>query len=140
MLVWIEEVLPLAKPITSSGVKLDSEKLKARNDAQAKAVMTKGGFGLIVLGGSHDLSDSVRWLGEGKCAYIRMTTRRFKELSGKTARRSAGEPQVTPGTPDGGSGERWPRSACSWPAMLSLSSSSAATTTRAIMFGRSVAF
>jgi len=46
-----------------------------------KAVMAKGGFGLIVLGGSHDLSDSVRRLGQGRCEYIRVTTRRFKEFS-----------------------------------------------------------
>jgi len=85
----IEQVLPLddadlldrAKPITPSGVKLDREKVAAREDAQVKAVMAKGGFGLIVLGGSHDLSDSVRRLGQGRCEYIRVTTRRFKEFS-----------------------------------------------------------
>jgi hypothetical protein len=46
-----------------------------------KGVMDKGAFGLIVLGGSHDLSENVRRLGEGQCEYIRMTTRRFKEFS-----------------------------------------------------------
>ena len=46
-----------------------------------KAVMAKGGFGLIVLGSSHDLSDSVRRLGQGRCEYIRVTIRRFKEFS-----------------------------------------------------------
>jgi hypothetical protein len=34
------------------------EKRKARNDAQVKLVMERGNFGLIVLGGSHDLTDS----------------------------------------------------------------------------------
>jgi hypothetical protein len=52
----------------------------AREDAQVKAVLAKGNFGLIVLGGSHDLSDSVRQLGQGQCDYIR-ATRRFKEFS-----------------------------------------------------------
>ena len=86
----IDEVLPLddadlldrAKPITPEGkVRLDPEKLKARQVAQVKAVMDKGGFGLIVLGGAHDLSDSVRRLGQGRCEYIRVTTRRFREFS-----------------------------------------------------------
>ena len=85
----VEQVLPLddadllerAKPITPSGVKLDRERVAAREDAQVKAVMAKGGFGLIVLGGSHDLSDSIRRLGQGRCEYIRVTTKRFKEFA-----------------------------------------------------------
>jgi hypothetical protein len=85
----VEQVFPLddadllerAKPITPSGVKLDRERVAAREDAQVKAVMAKGGFGLIVLGGSHDLSDSVRRLGQGRCEYIRVTTKRFKEFA-----------------------------------------------------------
>lgn len=86
----IDEVLPLddadlldsAKPVTPEGkMRLDSEKLKARQGAQVKAVMEKGGFGLIVLGGAHDLSDSVRRLGQGRCEYFRVTTKRFKEFA-----------------------------------------------------------
>jgi len=86
----IEEVLPLedadtldkAKPVTRNGsIKLDPATIEARHDAQVKAVMDKGGFGMIVLGGTHDLSDSVRRLGQGRCEYIRITTRRFKEFN-----------------------------------------------------------
>jgi hypothetical protein len=86
----IEEVLPLddagllesAKPMTPEGkIRLDPEKLKARRDAQVKGVLNKGGFGLIVLGGSHDLSENVRRLGQGRSDYLRVTTRRFKEFS-----------------------------------------------------------
>jgi hypothetical protein len=67
----IDDVLPLddaelldeAKPITPEGkVRLDPEKLKARQDAQVKSLLEKGAFGLIVLGGAHDLRDSVRRL------------------------------------------------------------------------------
>jgi hypothetical protein len=85
----IEEVLPLddgdlldqANPVTPEGkVRLDPDKVKARQDAQVKAVLNRGAFGLIVLGGAHDLSDSVRRLGQGRCEYIRVTTRRFKEF------------------------------------------------------------
>jgi hypothetical protein len=86
----IEEVLPLddsdlldrAKPITPEGkVRIDRDKLEARHDAQVKAVLDGATFGLIVLGGAHDLSDSVRRLGQGECEYIRVTTRRFKQFS-----------------------------------------------------------
>jgi hypothetical protein len=55
--------------------------LKARQDTQVNGVLEKGAFGLIVLGGAHDLSDNVRRLGQGRCEYIRVTTRRFKEFS-----------------------------------------------------------
>jgi hypothetical protein len=67
----IDDVLPLddaelldeAKPITPEvKVRLDPEKLKARPDAQVKSGLEKGALGLIVLGGAHDLSDSVRRL------------------------------------------------------------------------------
>ena len=62
-------------------MKLDRGKIAAREDAQVKAVMAKGNFGLIVLGGSHDLSDSVRRIGQGRCEYIRVTTRQYKEFA-----------------------------------------------------------
>lgn len=85
----IDDVLPLddadlldrAKPVTPEGkIRLDKEKVKARNDAQVKAVMDGGGFGLIVLGGAHDLSDSVRRLGQGRCEYVRVTTKQFQKI------------------------------------------------------------
>ena len=76
------DLLEQAKPITPDGkVKLDPAMLTARQDAQVKSVLGKGAFGLIVLGGSHDLSDNVRRMGLGKCEYLRINTRRFKEFS-----------------------------------------------------------
>ena len=62
-------------------MKLDPERLTARHDAQVKAVLDKGGFGLIVLGGAHDLSDNVRRLGQERCEYIRVTTSQYKQFS-----------------------------------------------------------
>jgi hypothetical protein len=44
-------------------------------------VLDNGPFALIVLGGDHDLSDSVRRLGRNRCEYIRVTTKRFREFS-----------------------------------------------------------
>jgi hypothetical protein len=75
------EVLDMANPVTPNGVMADAEKRKAREDAQVKAVLERGGLALIVLGGSHDLSDSVRRLGQGRCEYMRVTTRRYKEFA-----------------------------------------------------------
>ena len=86
----IDEVLPLddlelldrAKPVTPKGkVRLDPDRLRDRQDAQVKAVLEKGDFGLIVLGGAHDLSGSVRQLGQGRCEYVRVTTQRYREFS-----------------------------------------------------------
>jgi hypothetical protein len=86
----IDEVFPLddadlldqARPITPGGkLRIDPRKLTARHDAQVKAVLDSGPFGLIILGGVHDLSDSVRRLGGDRCEYIRVTTRRFLEFS-----------------------------------------------------------
>lgn len=86
----IDEVLPLddaealehAKPITPDGkVQMDPAKLAARHDAQVRAVLDRGPFGLIVLGGAHDLSDSVRRLGGGHCESIMVATWRFRGFS-----------------------------------------------------------
>lgn len=85
----LEEVLPLedaaalekAKPISpSGGVKLDPVKLEARHDAQVKATMKEGRVAVIVLGGSHDLTGSIKRFG-GNCEYLRLTTKRFKEIA-----------------------------------------------------------
>lgn len=85
----LEDVLPLedgealekAKPVTlSDGVKLDPVKVEARHDAQVKLASAGGPVAVIVLGGAHDLSPSVRRLGSGKAEYLRVTTRRLKEV------------------------------------------------------------
>jgi hypothetical protein len=55
----------------------------AREDAIVKAATAKGQFALIVLGGWHDLSESVCRVGGGQCEYVRVTTRRFLEASGE---------------------------------------------------------
>lgn len=60
------DLLEQANPITPDGkVKLDPARLLARQDAHVKAVLDKRAFGLVVLGGSHDLSDNVRRLDLG---------------------------------------------------------------------------
>jgi hypothetical protein len=61
---------------------MDLANLAARHDAQVRAVLDNGPFALIVLGGAHDLSDSVRRLGGGHCEYIRVTTRGISGVLG----------------------------------------------------------
>jgi len=75
------DALEKAKPISPSGVKFDPLKIEARHDAQVKAVIKEGPVAVIVLGGSHDLSASVRRLGGGNCEYLRVTRKRFKEMA-----------------------------------------------------------
>lgn len=91
----IEEVFPLddadlmdqARPVTPAGkVRLEPDKVKAREDAQVGSALARGPFALVILGGAHDLSDSVRRLGGGRCQYTRVTTRRVKEFMGDVPR------------------------------------------------------
>ncbi len=85
----IEEVMPLensvlydnADPITGNKIRFDRDRVKAREDAQVKAVLDNGPFGLVILGGSHDLSESVSRLSHGRCEYIQVTTNRFREFA-----------------------------------------------------------
>jgi hypothetical protein len=55
--------------------------MRARHDAQVKLAMTQGPVALLLLGGAHDLSDSVRRLAPG-CEYVRVTTWLYRELTG----------------------------------------------------------
>ena len=69
------------KPVKPDGkVTFDQEQVEKRHDGQVKAVLDNGPVGLIILGGAHDLSKNVRRLGDGKCEYIRVTTRRVEEF------------------------------------------------------------
>ena len=79
-----EEPLNAANPVAADGqVRFDTLKVQARHDAIVKNVLKEGSFGLMILGGDHDLSENVRRLGEGKCEYVRMTTKRFREAAGE---------------------------------------------------------
>ena len=84
----LEDVLPLedadalkkAKPISpSGGVKLDPVKIEALHGAQVKVALKETQVAVIVLGGAHDPSESVRRIG-GNCEYLRVTTKRYREI------------------------------------------------------------
>ena len=88
----IEDVFPLedneplnaANPVTADRqVRFDSPRVQARQEAIVKNVLKKGSFGLVILGGDHDLSENVRRLGEGKCEYVRVTMKRYREVAGE---------------------------------------------------------
>ena len=69
-------------PVTADGqVRFDPLKVQARHDAIVKNVLKEGSFGLVILGGDHDLSENVRRLGEGKCEYVGVTTKRYREAA-----------------------------------------------------------
>jgi hypothetical protein len=83
----LEDVLPLegdgamekAKPITPDGtVKVEENKLEARHDAQLRELTKAGPVSVIVLGGAHDLTGSIRRVGNG-WEYLRLTTKGFRE-------------------------------------------------------------
>jgi hypothetical protein len=87
----LEDVLPLedakalaqSMPIAPDGkMEPDPAKIEARHDAQVREVMKrKESATVIVLGGSHDLSASIRRNTDGKCEYLRVTTKRYREVS-----------------------------------------------------------
>src|SRR5262249_51420401 len=61
--------------------KNDAKSLEERHDAMVRRILAaEGPCLLIVLGASHDLSDSVRKLGKGEVEYVRMTTKTVKEF------------------------------------------------------------
>jgi hypothetical protein len=87
----IEEVLPLddkdaleaANPLRADGaVRLDDGKLRKRQGAIVKGLLGRGPCVLIVLGGAHDLSASVR-AQASEAEYLRVTTKGYQAISGE---------------------------------------------------------
>ncbi len=72
-----------ANPSLPGGkVRLDPAKLRARQDAIVKGLLGRGPLAVIVLGGAHDLSESVRRLAPG-CEYLRVAGRCYRETAGE---------------------------------------------------------
>jgi hypothetical protein len=46
------------------------------------AALQGGAFALVLLGGAHDLTESIRWH-DGSCEYLRVTTERYREFAGE---------------------------------------------------------
>jgi hypothetical protein len=78
-----EDALRQSKPVTPDGrITEDHDKVRAREDAMVKLALDNTPFSLLILGGDHDLSESVRRTTSG-AEYIRVTTTRYKELAGR---------------------------------------------------------
>jgi hypothetical protein len=76
-----ERLLEAARPITPNGrLKIDADRVRQREDAQVRATLADAPFSLIVLGGGHDLSYSIRRVAGGECEYIRVTTKWYREF------------------------------------------------------------
>jgi len=84
----LEDVLPLeeagvlaaADPLSpGGGVAIERAAGDARHDAMMRAVLSRGPVGVTVLGGGHDLTESVRRAG-GDCEYLWVTTGRYEAL------------------------------------------------------------
>jgi hypothetical protein len=73
------DLLERAKPDGEG--KIDPAKREAREDAQVKAALARGLCSFIILGGKHDVSTSVRRLGNGTTEYIRVTPLRYKDVT-----------------------------------------------------------
>ena len=74
------KVLGNVKPVRDGELKLDPAIRAARNDAQVRELLKAGPVTVIELGGSDDLSAAVKRVADGKCEYLRVTTRRAKQL------------------------------------------------------------
>jgi hypothetical protein len=72
------------QPIDPAGrFRLDAAKLPAWHDGQLKAALKGGAFALVILGGSHDLTESLRGAYGRTCAYLRVSTERYREFAGE---------------------------------------------------------
>jgi hypothetical protein len=47
----------------------------AREEAQVRALLNAEPVQVIILGNAHDLKETIRALGGGRCEYIRVTTK-----------------------------------------------------------------
>jgi hypothetical protein len=81
----LEEVRPLddADALAAADPrKADAATMKARDDAIVKNALANGEpVVVILLGGGHDLAESVRAV-DPRCGYIRVTTAKVAELMG----------------------------------------------------------
>ena len=90
------EVLPLddatlldaAEPVVADGkVSIDPAKDAKRREAMVKLALANDSVAVIVLGGSHDLSDTLRAVIGECCEYIRVTVPAYLEFSGEPVRK-----------------------------------------------------
>jgi hypothetical protein len=78
------ELLDAAGPVIQQGrVQFDRDKVRMREDAHVRTLVKSAPVALLVAGGAHDLSGSVKRLGGGTVEYVRVTTRRYVQFEGE---------------------------------------------------------
>jgi hypothetical protein len=77
------KLLEAAKPVSPDGrIQFDAAKVKAREDGMVRIALAKDTIVVLILGGSHDLTGSIRaFAGEG-CEYMRLTSQSYGKISG----------------------------------------------------------
>jgi len=97
-LAGLEEVLPpddeklldAAKAVLTGGkLTVNAAKVAERREAMVQKALAKEPVAVIILGGSHDLTDAVRGVIGERCEYIRVTVPAYLEYSGEAAKRQS---------------------------------------------------
>jgi hypothetical protein len=73
--------------VKGKAVAIDPAAKVKRQDAMVQALVNAGPVAVAVLGGDHDLTDSLKRLG-GACEYLRVTVQAYQEVG-------EGEPALT---------------------------------------------
>ena len=55
--------------------RVSARTIESREDAQVRYLLKSSGTAVVILGGAHDLTNNVDRLSNGKCQYVRVTTR-----------------------------------------------------------------
>jgi hypothetical protein len=72
--------LEAARPVAAGGkAEVGGPEQRAREDAIVRAALARGPFALVVLGGGHDLTDSVRRVAGADCEYVHVSVASYPE-------------------------------------------------------------
>lgn len=77
--------LARSNPQTSNGSirRVSKTAIESREDSQVRCLLKSSGTAVVILGGGHDLTNNVDRLSNGKCQYVRVTTRKLREFAAK---------------------------------------------------------
>ena len=71
-----------ANPLRDGKVEFNKSATEARHDAQVRRMRDGPPVAIIVLGGAHDLSESIQRLRDSSVEYLRLTSEAFREVAG----------------------------------------------------------
>jgi hypothetical protein len=70
-----------APPAADGRLTIKLKAIEARQDAQVRTLLKAGKFALVILGGAHDLRDSIARLSDGECEYVVVTTEAYRPFA-----------------------------------------------------------